>query len=40
MSRPLRIEFPGGSYHLTPRGDGRDDIYLTDGDRALFGASL
>ena len=36
MSRPLRIEFPGALYHLTSRGDGRDDIYLTDDDRALF----
>ncbi|MFT6390311.1 MAG: hypothetical protein ACJAUP_003713 [Cellvibrionaceae bacterium] len=36
MSRPLRIEFPGALYHLTSRGDGRDDIYLPDEDRALF----
>ena len=36
MSRPLRIEFPGALYHLTSRGDGRDDIYLTDDDRVLF----
>jgi putative transposase len=36
MSRPLRIEFPGALYHLTSRGDGRDDNYLTDDDRALF----
>jgi putative transposase len=36
MSKPLRIEFLGVLYHLTSRGDGRDDIYLTDDDRALF----
>jgi putative transposase len=36
MSRPLRIEFPGALYHLTSRGHGRDYIYLTDDDRALF----
>ena len=36
MSRPLRIEFPGALYHLTSRGDGRDDIYLHDEDRLLF----
>jgi putative transposase len=36
MSRPLRIKFPGALNHLTSRGDGRDDIYLTDDDRALF----
>jgi putative transposase len=33
MARPLRIEFPGGLYHVTSRGDRRDDIYLNDTDR-------
>ena len=33
MARPLRIEFPGGLYHLTSRGDRREDIYLNDADR-------
>ena len=28
MARPLRIEFAGALYHLTARGDGREDIYL------------
>lgn len=28
MSRPLRIEFAGALYHVTSRGDGREDIYL------------
>lgn len=41
MARPLRIEFPGGLYHVTSRGDRREDIYLDDGDRwqwlMLFG---
>lgn len=36
MARPLRIEFPGALYHLTARGNARQDIFLTDGDRALF----
>lgn len=36
MARPLRIEFAGALYHITSRGDGREDIYLSDGDRALF----
>ncbi|OFZ97179.1 MAG: addiction module toxin RelE [Betaproteobacteria bacterium RBG_19FT_COMBO_58_11] len=36
MSRPLRIEFAHGLYHVTSRGDGREDIYLTDADRELF----
>ena len=41
MSRPLRIEFPGGLYHVTSRGDRREAIYLDDADRqqwlTLFG---
>ena len=36
MSRPLRIEFAGALYHVTSRGDGREDIFLDDGDRDLF----
>jgi len=36
MSRPLRIEFAGALYHVTSRGDGREAIYLDDGDRGLF----
>ena len=36
MARPLRIEFAGGLYHLTSRGDGREDIYGGDGDRRVF----
>ena len=34
MSRPLRIELAGGLYHVTSRGDRREDIYLDDVDRA------
>ncbi|MGG7056544.1 REP-associated tyrosine transposase [Nitrosomonas sp. ANs5] len=41
MARPLRIEFPGGLYHVTSRGDRREEIYLDDADRVnwltLFG---
>jgi len=36
MARPLRIEFAGALYHVTSRGDGRDDIYLDDQDRRKF----
>ena len=36
MSRPLRIEFSGALYHITSRGDGREDIYPGDEDRHLF----
>ncbi|RTL19280.1 MAG: transposase [Burkholderiales bacterium] len=34
MSRPLRIEFPGALYHVTSRGDRREDIFVDDADRA------
>jgi putative transposase len=40
MSRPLRIEFPGGLYHVTSRGDRREDIFLDDGDRQQWLALL
>ena len=33
MARPLRLEFAGALYHVTSRGDGRDDIFLSDEDR-------
>ncbi len=36
MARPLRIEYAGAVYHVTARGNGRQDIYLDDGDRTEF----
>ncbi len=33
MDRPLRIEFPGAVYHVTSRGDRREDIFVDDEDR-------
>lgn len=33
MARPLRIEFAGALYHITSRGDRREDIYFDDEDR-------
>ncbi len=33
MTRPLRIELAGGLYHVTSRGDRREDIYFSDEDR-------
>jgi REP element-mobilizing transposase RayT len=33
MSRPLRLEFAGAIYHVTSRGDHREDIFLSDADR-------
>jgi putative transposase len=41
MARPLRIDLAGGLYHVTSRGDRREDIYRDDADRnawlTLFG---
>ena len=36
MARPLRLELAGGLYHVTSRGDGRENIYLTDADRQAW----
>ncbi len=36
MARPLRIEFAGALYHVTSRGDGREEIYRDDDDRLIF----
>lgn len=36
MARPLRIEYAGAVYHLTSRGNARQTIYVTDGDRQRF----
>jgi len=36
MARPLRLELSGGVYHITSRGDGREDIYLFDADREAW----
>lgn len=40
MARPLRLELAGGLYHVTSRGDGREDIYLSDTDREIWLTSL
>ena len=36
MARPVRIEFSGAHYHVTSRGDRREDIYEDDADRECF----
>lgn len=36
MARPLRIEYPGAVYHITSRGNARQDIFLDDTDRTRF----
>jgi len=40
MSRPIRIEFSDALYHVTARGDRREDIFDDDQDRLTFLASL
>ena len=35
MARPIRIEYAGALYHVTSRGDRREDIYLDDEDRLI-----
>ena len=36
MSRPLRIEFSGAVYHITSRGNGKQEIFFDDKDRKIF----
>lgn len=40
MSRPLRLEFPNALYHVTSRGDRREDIFEDDDDRQAFLSTL
>lgn len=36
MARQLRIQYPGAVYHITCRGNARQDIYKDDKDRKSF----
>ena len=36
MSRPVRIEFPGASYHVTSRCSDDKQVFVDDEDRAAF----
>ena len=36
MARPLRLNVPGGVYHVMSRGNERRDIFLDDADRRRF----
>ena len=36
MARPLRIEYAGALYHVTSRGDRRENIYHDDKDRLMW----
>lgn len=40
MSRPLRLEFAGALYHVTSRGDRREDIFHDETDRQLWLGTL
>lgn len=40
MSRPIRIEFANALYHVTARGDRREDIFEDDLDRQMFLSTL
>ena len=40
MARPLRLEFSGAVYHLTGRGNARQEIFFSDTDRELFRSTL
>lgn len=40
MARPLRLQFPGGIYHVTARGNDRQPIFADDVDCARFLAVL
>jgi putative transposase len=40
MARPLRLEYENALYHVTSRGDRREDIYWSDDDRHAWLAVL
>jgi REP element-mobilizing transposase RayT len=40
MARPLRLEYAGALYHVTSRGDRRENIYRDDEDRGEWLAVL
>ena len=36
MARPLRLEHSGAIWHVTARGNRKDDIFIDDRDRTIF----
>jgi len=36
MARPLRVDFDRALYHVTSRGNARENIFEEDGDRKAF----
>ena len=40
VSRKPRIQYPGAMYHVTHRGDQREDVFRDDQHRASFWGSI
>jgi len=36
MARPLRLAFENATYHITARGNRRENIFYSDKDKAVF----
>jgi len=36
MARPLRLSFENAVYHITVRGNRRENIFYSDRDRNVF----
>jgi len=36
MARPLRIEFAGAVYHITSRGNARENVFIDKEDQESF----
>jgi hypothetical protein len=36
ITRPLRLQFPDGYYHVMSRGNRGEAIFITDSDRTTF----
>ena len=36
MARPLRLSFDNACYHITSRGNRKENIFYTDNDRFVF----
>jgi REP element-mobilizing transposase RayT len=36
MARPLRLSFENAIYHVTARGNRRENIFYSDRDKSIF----
>ncbi len=36
MARPLRLSFKNAVYHITSKGNGKDNIFYSDKDKEIF----